>query len=63
MTKPSAKASTASLRMRLATWHRGLAWTRASQSLLAFIDAGFAALHHVVEYWDGGSLKVSRHRR
>src|SRR6202050_4876874 len=28
------------------------------QNLRAFIDTGFTALHDVVEYWDGGSLKV-----
>ena len=27
-------------------------------NLKAFIDTGFTALHHVTEYWDGGSLKV-----
>ncbi len=29
-------------------------------NLRAFIDTGFTALHDVVEYWDGGSLKVFR---
>jgi SnoaL-like domain len=29
-------------------------------NLKAFIDTGFTALHHVTEYWDGGSLKVFR---
>jgi hypothetical protein len=29
-------------------------------NLRAFIDTGFTALHHVEEYWDGGSLKVFR---
>lgn len=29
-------------------------------NLRAFIDTGFTALHNVVEYWDGGSLKVFR---
>ena len=29
-------------------------------NLRAFIDTGFTALHEVVEYWDGGSLKVFR---
>jgi hypothetical protein len=28
--------------------------------LRAFIDRGFTAHHDVVEYWDGGSLKVFR---
>ncbi|MGH7056584.1 MAG: nuclear transport factor 2 family protein [Acetobacteraceae bacterium] len=30
------------------------------ENLRAFIDTGFTALHDVVEYWDGGSLKVFR---
>jgi hypothetical protein len=30
------------------------------ESLRAFIDTGFTAHHDVVEYWDGGSLKVFR---
>jgi SnoaL-like domain len=29
-------------------------------SLRAFVDKGFTAHHDVVEYWDGGSLKVFR---
>ena len=29
-------------------------------NLRAFIDTGFTAHHEVVEYWDGGSLKVFR---
>jgi hypothetical protein len=29
-------------------------------SLRAFIDRGFTAHHDVLEYWDGGSLKVFR---
>lgn len=29
-------------------------------NLRAFIDTGFTAHHDVVEYWDGGSLKVFR---
>ena len=29
-------------------------------NLKAFIDTGFTALHHVTEYWDGGSLNVFR---
>ena len=31
-------------------------------NLRAFIDTGFTALHDVVEYWDGGALKVFRGR-
>jgi hypothetical protein len=30
------------------------------ENLRAFVDTGFAALHDVTEYWDGGSLKVFR---
>ncbi len=30
------------------------------ERLRAFIDTGFTALHDVVEYWDGGTLKVFR---
>ena len=30
------------------------------ENLRAFIDKGFTAHHEVVEYWDGGSLKVFR---
>ncbi|MFL6604931.1 MAG: nuclear transport factor 2 family protein [Steroidobacteraceae bacterium] len=29
-------------------------------NLRAFVDNGFTAHHDVVEYWDGGSLKVFR---
>src|ERR1700749_1679732 len=29
-------------------------------NLRAFIDTGFTALHHIVDYWDGGLLKVFR---
>jgi hypothetical protein len=30
------------------------------ENLRAFIDTGFTAHHDVLEYWDGGSLKVFR---
>lgn len=30
------------------------------ENLRAFIDTGFTAHHNVVEYWDGGSLKIFR---
>jgi hypothetical protein len=30
------------------------------EQLRAFIDSGFTAHHEVVEYWDGGPLKVFR---
>jgi hypothetical protein len=39
----------------VADWH-GREAIRAN--LKAFIDTGFTARHHVVEYWDGGTLKV-----
>jgi hypothetical protein len=29
-------------------------------NLREFVDKGFTPLHHVTEYWDGGSLKVFR---
>jgi hypothetical protein len=38
-------------------WH-GREAIRAN--LRAFVDKGFTAHHEVVEYWDGGSLKVFR---
>jgi hypothetical protein len=41
----------------VAEWH-GREQIR--ENLRAFIDTGFTALHEVVEYWDGGSLKVFR---
>jgi hypothetical protein len=47
-----------------ATCHLGIAeWYGREQiraNLRAFIDTGFTARHDVVEYWDGGSLKVFR---
>lgn len=30
------------------------------ENLRAFIDTGFTALHNVVEYWDGGLIKIFR---
>ena len=41
----------------VADWH-GRETIRAN--LRAFIDTGFTAHHEVLEYWDGGSLKVFR---
>jgi hypothetical protein len=41
----------------VADWHGREA---IRENLRAFIDTGFTALHDVVEYWDGGSLKVFR---
>ena len=50
--------------MEDATCHLGIAeWTGREvirESLRAFIDTGFTALHNVTEYWDGGSIKVFR---
>lgn len=47
-----------------ATCRLGVAeWTGREQireNLRAFIDTGFTAHHDVLEYWDGGSLKVFR---
>jgi hypothetical protein len=40
-----------------ADWHGREAIRK---SLKAFIDTGFTAHHDVVEYWDGGALKVFR---
>jgi hypothetical protein len=41
----------------VADWH-GREQIR--ENLRGFIDTGFTALHHVIEYWDAGSLKVFR---
>ena len=41
----------------VADWH-GRETIR--NNLRAFIDTGFTALHDVVEYWDGGQLKIFR---
>ena len=41
----------------VADWHGREA---IRENLRAFIDKGFTAHHDVVEYWDGGSLKVFR---
>ena len=47
-----------------ATCHLGVAgWNGREairENLRAFIDTGFTALHDVVEYWDGGSIKIFR---
>lgn len=48
-------AEDATCNLGVADWH-GREQIR--QNLRAFIDTGFTALHDVVEYWDGGSLKV-----
>lgn len=48
-------AKDATCNLGVADWH-GREQIR--QNLRAFIDTGFTALHDVVEYWDGGSLKV-----
>ena len=41
----------------VADWH-GRETIR--ENLRAFVDKGFTAHHDVVEYWDGGDLKVFR---
>ena len=47
-----------------ATCHLGVArWNGRDairESLRAFVDTGFTAHHDVVEYWDGGRLKIFR---
>ena len=45
----------ATCNLGIADWH-GREQIR--KNLRAFIDTGFTAKHDVVEYWDGGSLKV-----
>ena len=47
----------ATCNLGVADWH-GREQIR--ENLRAFIDTGFTALHHVVEYWDSASLKVFR---
>ena len=47
----------ATCNLGVADWHGR---EKIRENLRAFIDTGFTALHHVVEYWDGGSLKVFR---
>jgi len=41
----------------VAAWHGREA---IRENLRAFIDTGFTAHHDVLEYWDGGSLKIFR---
>lgn len=55
-------AEDATCQLGIAEWH-GREQIR--ENLRAFIDTGFTAPHDVVEYWDGGLLKVFReiHRR
>jgi len=52
-------AEDATCNLGVADWH-GREQIR--ENLRAFIDTRFTALHEVVEYWDGGSLKVFRGR-
>jgi hypothetical protein len=47
----------ATCNLGVADWH---GWEQIRENLRAFIDTGFTAHHDVVEYWDGGSLKVFR---
>jgi hypothetical protein len=51
------KSSTSACNLGIADWH-GREQIR--ENLRAFIDTGFTAMHDVVEYRDGGSLKVFR---
>lgn len=50
-------AEDAECRLGVAEWN-GREQIR--ESLRAFVDKGFTAHHDVVEYWDGGSLKIFR---
>ena len=50
-------AEDAECRLGVAEWN-GRETIR--ERLRAFVDTGFTALHDVVEYWDGGALKVFR---
>jgi len=52
-------AEDATCNLGIANWH-GREQIR--EGLRAFIDTGFTALHNIVEYWDGGPLKVFRGR-
>jgi hypothetical protein len=47
----------ATYNLGIADWH-GREQIR--ENLRAFVDTGFTARHDVVEYWDGGTLKVFR---
>jgi hypothetical protein len=50
-------AENATARLGVAEWN-GREEIR--DNLRAFIDTGFTAHHDIVEYWDGGSLKIFR---
>jgi hypothetical protein len=50
-------AENAICNLGVANWHGREA---IRENLRAFIDSGFTAHHDVLEYWDGGSLKVFR---
>ncbi len=50
-------AENAVCNLGVADWHGREA---IRENLRAFIDKGFTAHHDVVEYWDGGTLKVFR---
>ncbi len=47
----------ATCNLGVADWHGR---EKIRENLRAFIDKGFTAHHDVVEYWDGGSLKIFR---
>jgi hypothetical protein len=50
-------AEDATCRLGVAQWNGREA---IRENLRAFIDTGFTAHHDVIEYWDGGTLKVFR---
>jgi hypothetical protein len=60
MTRLSAKASTALRKTQFAISASPIGMEAIRKNLKAFIDTGFTAHHDVVEYWDGGPLKVFR---
>ncbi len=47
----------ATCRLGVAEW---IGREQIRENLRAFIDTGFTAHHDVLEYWDGGALKVFR---
>ena len=62
MTRPSARASTASRKMLFAisALPIGMDAKQSGRTLKHSFDTGFTAHHDVVEYWDSGPLKVFR---
>jgi hypothetical protein len=45
----------ATCRLGVAEWNGR---EKIRESLRAFIDTGFTAHHEIIEYWDGGSIKI-----